>query len=269
MRICSLAEGISDAEYTQVEAEFSEYCNSFLNDDESINQGIELKKEHSFRVCRNAVIIAEALGIADNCMNTVKTAALLHDIGRFEQFLRFRTFADSKSVNHAILGSGIITSTGILKNIDKKTSGMIKAVVGVHNVLTLGTGETELIILLQIVRDADKLDILRVITDYYNKRNLYNPLKIDLPDTGVISPAVCRSIKNAEPVDMSDLLSIEDFKLLVAAWVFDINFDRTRELLIEKGYIETILDTLPETESVTEVSEFIRKELGTGKQFAA
>ena len=41
-------------------------------------------------------------------MRIAEAVALLHDVGRFEQYKRYGTFNDRKSVNHAALGVEIM-----------------------------------------------------------------------------------------------------------------------------------------------------------------
>ena len=48
-------------------------------------------------------------------MHLAEAIAVLHDIGRFEQFFRYHTYSDSASVDHARLGADIIERTGIVK----------------------------------------------------------------------------------------------------------------------------------------------------------
>ncbi|MBN2401846.1 MAG: hypothetical protein JXN64_05560 [Spirochaetes bacterium] len=45
-------------------------------------------------------------------------ADLLHYIGRFEQYARYKTFVDIRSENHALPGIKILKESKILKTID-------------------------------------------------------------------------------------------------------------------------------------------------------
>ena len=64
-------------------------------------------------------------------------AALLHDIGRFEQYRRYRTFADSRSENHASLGVKIIKQENLLQGCTAVAADTIIRTVGCHNRLDI------------------------------------------------------------------------------------------------------------------------------------
>jgi hypothetical protein len=108
---------------------------------------------------------------------------------------------------------------------------------------------------LKILRDADKLDILNVLTNYYDSEdNGSNPaLDLDLPDTPEISKAVIRDVMEKRCVNLKNVRTINDFKLLQTSWVFDVNFDYTLRYIKEHRYIEKIIKVLPQTVEIQQV----------------
>jgi HD superfamily phosphodiesterase len=48
--------------------------------------------------------IGKSIALSQQDLIVDEAAALLHDIGRFEQYRRYQAFVDSKSENHAALG---------------------------------------------------------------------------------------------------------------------------------------------------------------------
>jgi len=122
----------------------------------------------------------------------------------------------------------------------------------------------------RLLRDADKLDIWWVVTDYYRERaaGKINPgLELNQPDTPGISPAVFERIMNGETVLFADLQNLNDFKLLQVGWVFDVNFAPTLRRLKERGYLDSIRSHLPDDENVNElfdcVNNYIEQRLNT------
>jgi hypothetical protein len=53
-------------------------------------------------------------------------------------------------------------------------------------------------------------------------------------------------------VQMTDLKTLTDFKLLQIGWIYDINFPRTFRIVRENGYLEIIRDALPGKSSCAE-----------------
>lgn len=157
-------------------------------------QMIDVKINHTMRVVEDVMKMSEKMGINIDFNNVLKVAALLHDIGRFDQATWNNSFSDAcyKNVeginNHAQAGYHILFKDNKIEdyNINKKYYQALGSVVYNHgnpvlkddlavrleNVNQLDVGlltgseilnENEKIIvatLVQMVRDVDMLDIL-------------------------------------------------------------------------------------------------------------
>ncbi len=116
---------------------------------------------------------------------------------------------------------------------------------------------------LKLIRDADKLDILKLVSeDYQKEEELRNPaLEFNMPDTPGFSRNIVADILNNRMVKLTDTKNRNDIKLLRLSWVFDISFPEAFSLLKECGYLETILDSMPETEEVQIVRRHLKSYL--------
>ena len=241
---------------------FEEYVLQFSSDDPIVQENMDLKREHTLRVCKAIVDIGRSLDLSRDDLCAAESAALLHDIGRFEQFKRYRTFADYKSEDHAALGVKVIQTNHVLRGLDPDAASLIIRVVRYHNRADLPVGEDErCLFFLKLLRDADKVDIWRVVTDYYQnagyKRN--KAIELDLPDSPQISDSVYKTLMNGKLVQMSDLKTLNDFKMLQIGWIYDINFPRTFQIVRENKYLEILRDALPKTSTrVADVYERVR-----------
>lgn len=244
---------------------FETYTHGFDAPEPGVQQGMDLKRAHTRRVCEAVRDIGRSLNLSPRDMCIAEAAALLHDIGRFEQYRQYRTFSDTLSEDHAALGVKVIQTQGILRPLDRDTAGMITRVVGYHNRAGLPEHEDErCLFFLKLIRDADKVDIWRVVTDYYRIAHTHrNPtIELNLPDTPQISDPVYDTLKQGRLVQMADLKTLNDFKLLQMGWVFDLNFPRTFQLVREKGYLEMLRDALPSGSGrVSEIYEHTRGHL--------
>jgi len=229
---------------------FEDYVLQFSSDDPIVQESMDLKREHSLRVCEAIVDIGRSLDLSREDLCIAEVAALLHDIGRFEQYKRYRTFADYKSEDHAALGVKVIQVNRVLHGLKPALAEMIVRVVGCHNRADLPVGEDErCLFFLRLLRDADKVDIWRVVTEYYQNagHDRNQTIELDLPDRPQISDAVYKTLMNGKLVQMTDLKTLNDFKVLQIGWVYDINFPRTFEIIRENKYLEMISGSLPET----------------------
>ncbi|MDO9528461.1 MAG: HD domain-containing protein [Syntrophales bacterium] len=235
---------------------FSGYVQIFKSVDDDLEQNTVLKEEHTERVCGEILNIGEKLGLHDKDLCLAEVIALLHDIGRFEQYARYRTFVDFHSVNHAEHGIKILQENGVLSGIDESTQKLILQTILYHNRAALPQKETEkCLFFTKLLRDADKLDIWRVVTDYYRRKNgkRNGALELGLPDTPGISDDVYNDLLEGKIVDVTHLKNLNDFKLLQIGWIYDINFTPTFQCIKERRYIEMIRDVLPESKKVERI----------------
>jgi putative nucleotidyltransferase with HDIG domain len=229
---------------------FEDYVSRFAFDDRVIRENMDLKAEHTRRVCEAIVNIGESLDLSREDLCIAEACALLHDIGRFEQYSRYGTFSDYRSEDHAALGAKIIQQNRALHGFEPGVADIIIRVVRYHNRALLPVGEeARCLFFLKLLRDADKVDIWRVVTDYYNSagNSRNQTIELDLPDIERVSDPVYTSLMKGKIVRMGDLKTLNDFKLLQIGWVYDINFPRTFQIVREKGYLEKIRDALPRT----------------------
>lgn len=249
----------------RLKAWFEEYILRFSSDDPVVRENVDLKAVHTRRVCEAVLDIGGSLDLSTEDLCVAEAVALLHDIGRFEQYRRYRTFADYRSEDHAALGVAVIKENRILDGLESANADIIPKVVGYHNRASLPAGEEErCLFFLKLLRDADKVDIWHVVTDYYeNKGSKRNPtIELDLPDREEVSEPVYRALMNGKLAQMTDLKTLNDFKLLQMGWVYDVNFPRTFQIVRERRYLEKIRDALPQKSiRVTEIYKRARSYL--------
>jgi len=253
---------ITDTELSDISKWFDEFTENYYGHDETVNKNLGIKQDHTSRVCIEILSIGIQLGLSGEELRLAELIALLHDVGRFEQFARYRTFSDSKSENHALLGLKIIIENRILENLDTEVKEIVFKSIEYHNHASLPADESEHILFYsRLLRDADKLDIYKVVTDYYLGSDKNGSLIMDLPDKPGISEKVFEDIKSRNIVNIDHINNINDFKLLQAAWVFDINFRATMDRIRERKYLEKIRSVLPDTEETEELFEILGRQV--------
>ena len=228
---------------------FEDYVIQFSSDEPMVQASMDLKVDHTRKVCDAIVDIGKSLNLSRKDLCIAEACALLHDIGRFEQFRRYRTFSDARSEDHAALGVKVLKETRVMDRLAPATADTVLWAVGYHNRASLPDGEDgPRLFFLKLLRDADKVDIWRVVTQYYqnagNNRN--HTIELDLPDRDQVSDPVYKALMNGRLVQMADLKTLNDFKLLQIGWIYDVNFPRTFQIVRQNGYLETIRDALPQ-----------------------
>jgi putative nucleotidyltransferase with HDIG domain len=234
--------------------------NTFEYDNSEFQRNIDIKRDHTYRVTEEIINIGNQLGLNEDEQNLAAIIALLHDIGRFEQYDRYRTFSDNRSEDHAELGIRILKKHNIPARLDKGLQNIIFCSIKNHNKPSLPLKATETCLFYsKLIRDADKLDILKVVTDYYTKVNGSKNavLVLELPDTPGISKEVYNALKNRHIVDMKHVKNINDIKLLQVGWIYDINFKPTSDMIRSPLYLEKLKKVLPDSKEIDVIFEKI------------
>lgn len=241
----------------------NQYIDGFYCDDDFLNANIELKQAHTARVCDEMLYLTNSLSFKPHQEILAQTIALLHDIGRFEQFLKYRTYSDCKSVNHNELGLEIIAENNLLEDTNPNDKEIIEKAIKYHSLKEIPQNtDSQVELYSKLIRDADKLDIYYVVLEYYNQY-VNDPdsfhLELELPDIPEYSPELVDSLLKGERFDYKKLKSWNDMKLLQIGWVYDMNFVATFTRLKERKYIELIADFLPDTEDIRNATRTVLK----------
>lgn len=240
------------------------YIDGFYTDDEYVNMNVKLKEDHTRRVCENIEAIGAELDLSPGALLIAEVTGLFHDIGRFEQFRKHRTFNDARSENHALLAVLILEGNRLLARLPEDEREIISRSVRYHNMHSLPLEESpDELFHAKLLRDADKLDIFFIVTGYYTKRrHTANPaVELDLPDTPKYSPRIIEDIMNGKCTDGSNLGTYNDMKLFELSWVFDINFRPTFRRLLENRYIDRIFEVLPDDPDIRRARSHIARHI--------
>lgn len=264
-----------------VHYKFDSYVQSFLdpavtdnktsNDTESnaaadpdYRRNILLKKDHSERVRREIVDLCRELVLNQSELYIAEFLGLYHDIGRFEQYRRYGTFRDDVSEDHASLGVRIIREESFADHLTSRDRNLVLTAIELHNKARLpGELPKDQLFFSRLLRDADKLDIWKVVTDYYEgpESGRNSAIELDLPDTPTVSKEVYHALLEKRVVNFHHMHSLNDFKLLQIGWVFDLNFPPTLRKVAERGYIEKIMTVLPDLPEIRRIYDLIRSHI--------
>ena len=229
--------------------------------DAEVRLNTRLKESHTLRVCRETLGLGRALGMSPEDLRLAGILALLHDVGRFEQYARYRTFADVKSENHALLSLAILRREGVLQKLSPRTQSIIRRAIRYHNRAELpAVRDRRLLLFARLLRDADKLDIWRLALAYYaappGRKN--HAISIGLPDLPGVTPEVLEDLQEERIVASKNIRSLTDLKLLQMGWVFDVNFVPTLRVMVRRGYLEKMRNVLPADDAARGAHAIVR-----------
>ncbi|MBW8034232.1 MAG: HD domain-containing protein [Planctomycetes bacterium] len=253
---------MTDQQLQKFKAWFADYIADFYGTSAYIDANLELKEIHTDYVCKEAIYIAGAIGLGENDRLIAAVIALFHDVGRFEQFTKYQTYSDAKSENHNLMAVRILKEYNILADLTETEQDIILKAIELHGAKELPADLDELTELhARIIRDADKLDIYRVLTEKYRQYRddpeNYS-LELEQVDEPTYSPHIIEAIQNHAQVDYTSLKTLNDMKLLLLAMIFDVNFAPTLKRIKQHGYVGQLLQLLPDDEVMEKVGQTMR-----------
>ncbi len=245
---------MNNEQLNKLKSWFDGFVAGFYGDDEYVNANIKIKDDHSRRVCEEMLYLADELNLNKNQRLLAEVIALLHDVGRFPQFTKYRTYHDPRSVNHCLLALDVIQEQNLLCELSPDEKRTIETAVKLHGDKQLPpdlAGDT--LLLSKMIRDADKLDIYYVVIEAYIQYR-DDPdnfkLEIELPDNPQYSSEILLAVATGGLIDYKLLRTLNDMKLCQLSWVYDVNFTPTLERIKKRRYIEQIFEFLPKTDDI-------------------
>ncbi|ARN55869.1 HD domain-containing protein [Sedimentisphaera salicampi] len=244
------------------------YIKSFYCDDDFINEKTRLKHIHTYKVAEIIRWLAGELGMNNQQILLAEAIGLLHDIGRFRQIQVYRTFQDRDSESHSLLGVKVINELEVLEGIDEQKKQIILQSIEHHSDMdvNLPLGLPALTDLyLKMIRDADKLDICRVIKETHQKllssnydSNFLVTLGIRRSEiTDEYTEDVLQDVIQRRQADYNKVQTLTDRKLLQLCWVYDLNFRQTLKRFVDDGYIQFFFDILPQNSGIMQAKKSV------------
>ncbi len=244
---------------------FSQYSDRFFGDDEYVNANLRLKQDHTKRTCEEIRLLAAELALDDNEKRIAELTALFHDVGRFSQFAQYRTYNDSRSIDHGQRGIQVLREEGVLDSLPAEERQWVETAVGLHGRKSVPSAlKGRALLFTKLIRDADKIDIFRVVTDCYERfRN--DPgsftLEVELPDEPEYCPKVLDAVRNEQMVNWADLRTLTDAKLCQLGWVYDLNFTASLKRIDECGFLTKLIRFLPPEESIRRLCQKVQDDV--------
>lgn len=223
-----------------------EAFNTYTAKYDQSNTLIWLKVVHTFKVAENCDRIGNSLCLKGDDADLAWLLGLLHDFGRFEQVRRYNTFSDAASVDHAELGADILFKEGFLKDyipdgMSEDSIRILETAIRLHNKLALPEGldeRTELFC--NIIRDADKADIFRVITELPLEQRIGSS-KNAFAEADEASAEIMERVMEHRCVPRAMKHTRFELHISHCCMAFEVVFPESRRIIQEQGFLEKLL----------------------------
>lgn len=238
-------------------ARYHAYVDTFRTADGALPEMLQLKLDHTLQVVEDAKRIMAGEAWLENAYVIGEACALLHDVGRYSQLQEYGTFQDTRSIDHAVRGVAVIEGAGLLEGVAEAERKRITTSVALHNKKSVpATLEVDTARLVHLVRDADKLDIFRVLETAIADGSLERNPEIawELQVKGSPSPQIVEAVRQGQPVSYEWVKSLSDFVLIQVGWLISgLHYPAALRLASERhvlDYRENFLKTLSDDPGV-------------------
>lgn len=224
---------------------------------------IRLKVVHTYKVMECSEYLCKQLHLSKEDSDLASLIALLHDIGRFDQWMRFESFADHKTIDHALFSSQLLFEQGLIREFieDCQYDKIIQDAIEQHNRYRIDDGFDERSLLfIHLIRDSDKLDNFRVKEEERIEDILY--VSLDQVNQEHISPAIYQQFFHQELIYAPNRQTHIDMWLSYIAFIFDLHFESSIQYIHDYHWVERSFERLQP------VNPQVNQEYQTLKQIA-
>lgn len=225
--------------------QFKNYIQKYIDSGE---EPFLLKASHTGDVVSIITSLGTFLNLDERQLKLAKLTALFHDLGRFVQYDKYKTFNDKLSIDHSEESVNILNEQGFLNDLPLTEQNLIKTAIIEHNkkFVSANLSPQELSLSL-LIRDADKLSNFPLFIKNYHR--------FTVPSNNTYSDEFIQLVLAKTPINNSELKTIEDYYIYHLSWFNDLNYAVSLNFAHEEQYITKIIENI----KVTEVSGVLIK----------
>ena len=226
---------------------FKKYTDSYFTEvplDDKFK--IELKIVHTMNVLKLMRRLAKDQDLSGEDYEIAKVIGLFHDFGRFNQLKLYGHFNDRTSLNHAEESVREMQRLNILDQAsdvyvpEYKKELIYKAILNHNRDEIIGENDEKLILMSKLIRDADKVDILRVnyetpIEEIYNTNR-------EILITEKITDTVYEAFFQNTAIEHKLKTTHIDHLIGHLSLISELEYPISVEILKEMGYLEKLLE---------------------------
>lgn len=236
-----------------------DYAERWFSDNTYINTNLQLKIEHSRRVCHWVSLMAEHQGLSETTQRCAHAAALLHDTGRFPQFSKHESFNDQFTGCHGTSGAIVVEEEGWLNAFkEEERTGILEAIRH-HNAHVMPGQLTPLgKQLTELIRDGDRVDIL-YFAAFPDKSRRFAEEKID--KSRLYNPEIPMNLLASNPISYASLCHPLDRPLQYLSFIYQLTQKGAADIIHAYDMVPRICKSFPNDPVLTKAVTYIKAEL--------
>jgi HD superfamily phosphohydrolase YqeK len=221
-----------------MEQTIQNYNNIFWNEIKNYDltdSNLLRKAIHSFDVAKNCFSLACNMNLNEKERNLCYLIGLFHDIGRFEQWTKYKTYDDNKSVDHGELSYNILSNPTYKQvlTLSKSEYHILKESIRYHTKPYCGE-DVDIIKFNNILNNSDA---------FANVITTANGMQQMTVSKNGVTKEILDDFNNRKFLKFYSPQTKLDRCLLLTACCYYINHIYIRNIIIESNYIGIIYET--------------------------
>ncbi len=225
-----------------------------------IQHKVDDVRAHSLRVAKITNMLANIVLQVQEEKYLAELIALVHDLGKADMIVKRTESPTNILRDHAITSVSLIQGMAFFQKLPEEAQTIVLKSVENHNKIKLPKSDNEQQAqFARLLRDADKLDIYESSYKFFKERFGTQPLvTLDLLNHSDVSASILKAIAAGKSADLDDMKTMNDYKLVLMAMAFDLNFKISFKIMSEKQYVQKIYETLPKRDQIIDAYRTIK-----------
>lgn len=240
--------------------EFETYFQSLIIGTTEIHHKVDEVRAHSLRVAQNSLVIAKVVLPNEEDKYVAELIALVHDLGKAAMLALGTESATTIQRDHATESAKLIQQMAFFPKLSDEVKLIVLKSIDNHSKLKLPKLDNEQqTTFARLLRDADKLDVYDSSYRFFKERYGNQPIAtFDLINHPDVSEKIMKSILSGKAAVVEDMKTMNDYKLVLLAMAFDLNYKITFKIMSEKQYIQKIYETLPKRDQIIDAYRAVK-----------
>ena len=202
--------------------------------------------------------MSRALDWPENEVCLAGLIARFHDLARFEQFSQYQTFKDKDSRDHGDWGAELFEELDPLPELTGEDRRILLSAIRYHNKKSIPQGLTDRELRhCRLIRDADKIDIYRVVTQ--SDVSFVGAGKPEKTSPSPHLPLLVENLLKGIQSDNTYLRTRDELILLQLGWIYDLNYTESLRIIESRGYFNQLIEELPEGQDRVRIEKHLQQ----------
>lgn len=156
------------------------------------------------------------------------------------------------------LGVHVVKKEQFLADEPRPIRKWVLTAIALHNRYALPALPEPYLTVTHVVRDADKLDIMRIMAQHLSRPIPTRDVVLRVQDAPQLwSQSIVDTVLSGGIPSYCDLHYVNDFRILLGSWIHDLHFPSSKKTCVASGFLQEVLQGLPDALELKPVTAYL------------